>query len=312
MPPMRQSSIRPNLDLRADILRAIRGFFEARGFLEVDTPLLVPAPAPETHIEPQPAGNGFLQTSPELCMKRLLAAGYGRIFQICKCFRRAERGRRHLPEFTLLEWYVAGVDYGEMMTQTEALIRAVAAGIGAGPEIAVGEGAVDLSGAWQRMTVGEAFERFGSLPVDEALAAGRFDEIMGLEIEPNLGRPNPLFLYDYPAACAALARLKAPEERLAERFELYLGGLELCNGFSELNDPDEQAEKFRAQVAERARGDDEAMLYDEDYVEALSYGMPPTAGEGVGIDRLAMLFTNSRSIRDVILFPLMRPKGTGR
>jgi lysyl-tRNA synthetase class 2 len=279
----------------------MRRFFEARDFLEVDTPLLLPAPAPETHIDPQPAGSGFLQTSPELCMKRLLAAGYGRIFQICKCFRRAERGRRHLPEFTLLEWYVADADYLEMMAQTEALIRAVAAEIGAGPNVAVGEGIVDLGGPWPRMTVDEAFARFGSATVEDALAAGRFDEIVGLEIEPNLGRPLPLFLYDYPAACAALARLKPPEGRLAERFELYVGGLELCNGFSELNDPVAQRRRFQAELDARRRVGRPVTPMPEKFLADLA-AMPPAAGNALGVDRLAMLFAGAGEIDDVTAF----------
>jgi lysyl-tRNA synthetase class 2 len=150
----------------------------------------------------------------------------------------------------------------------------------------------------------EALERFGDVP--GKLLAELFETLA----EPHLLQPT--FVVDYPAEISPLAKARPDDPKTADRFELFVGRMELANGFSELNDPDEQAEKFRAQVTERAKGDDEAMLYDEDYVEALSYGMPPTAGEGVGIDRLAMLFTNSRSIRDVILFPLMRPKGTGR
>ncbi len=297
----RQSAIRPNLVLRSRVLAAVRGFFESLDFLEVDTPLLIPAPAPEAHIEAQAAGDGYLHTSPELCMKRLLAAGYDRIFQICKCFRRHERGGRHLSEFTLLEWYARGATYRDLMAQTETLVRVAAAAAGRGDEIAWAGRRIDLAPPWQRVAVAEAFARFGSLSVGEALAAGRFDEIMGLEIEPNLGWPRPLFLYDYPAACGALARLKAADESLAERFELYLGGLELCNGFSELTDPVAQRRRFEEELELRGRLGKPVTPMPERFLADLA-GMPPAAGNALGIDRLVMLLAGAGEIDEVVAF----------
>jgi lysyl-tRNA synthetase class 2 len=283
------------------VLQAVRRFFESENFLEVDTPVVIPAPAPEAHIDPQPAGGGFLQPSPELCMKRLLAAGYRRIFQVCKCFRRGERGRRHLPEFTLLEWYFTPGSYVEMMAQTEALVRAAAGGAGCGGKLSLRGRTIDLRGAWPRLTVARAFERYGSLAVDAALACGRFDEIMGLEIEPRLGWDEPVFLIDYPAACGSLARLKAADFSLCERFELYIGGVELCNAFSELTDPAEQRRRFEAESARRRRSGRPATPMPEPFLKALAL-MPPSAGNALGVDRLVMLLADAEEIDAVVAF----------
>lgn len=234
------------------MIRAIRRFFHSNGYLEVETPIRIPAPAPEAHIEPLSSEEWWLHTSPELCMKRLLASGLDRIFQICRCFRKGERGARHLPEFTLLEWYTAGQDYQDMMTQTEALIRAVADCVGDGSPVRYQGRTVTLSERFRRMTVAEAFDRYAPGSVDQALAEGRFDEWMGLEIEPRLPVDRPLFLMDYPATCGALARLREDNPAIAERFELYMGGLEICNGFSELIDAIEQRRRF--EIERRARG----------------------------------------------------------
>jgi len=205
---MRQTQIKTMLQLRNRVLRALRAFFESVDYLEVETPIRIPAPAPEAHIDPEPAGGEFLQTSPELCMKRLLVAGYPRLFQICRCFRRAERGRRHLPEFTLLEWYTADRDYQDMMDQTEALLKHVARSLGNDGTLAFQGQTIDLERPFQRMTVDEAFQTLAACTPEEALAKGNFDEIVGCTIEPRLGWERPVFLYDYPAECAALARLK--------------------------------------------------------------------------------------------------------
>ena len=301
MQPSRQSTIRSNLILRSRVLQAVRRFFETRDFLEVDTPFVIPAPAPEAHIDAQPAGNGYLHTSPELCMKRLLAAGYARIFQICKCFRRHERGRRHLPEFTLLEWYFTNATYVEMMKQTETLIQAVAAEVGIGQKLSFRGRAIDLSGTWPRMAVTEAFDRFGSLPVADALAADRFDEIMATEIEPKLGWPRPVFLFDYPAACGALARLKPPDFSLAERFELYVGGVELCNAFSELTDPVKQRLRFE-EALDSMRSAGKPLTPMPDRFLADLGKMPPATGNALGVDRLVMLFADAEDIDEVVAF----------
>ncbi|RPJ10914.1 MAG: EF-P lysine aminoacylase GenX, partial [Desulfobacteraceae bacterium] len=240
-----------NLQLRASILTAVRDFFAGHNYLEVETPVRIPAPAPEAHIDAIESEGRFLQTSPELCMKRLLAAGYKRIFQICRCFRKNERGSRHIPEFTMLEWYHAGFNYSDMMYETEALIKYVASKSGCGNRITYQGTGVDIGGTWGRMTVAEAFDKYASVSVDKALSEGNFDITMA-EIEPALGQSAPLFLYDYPASCGALAKLKNGSS-VAERFELYICGMELCNGFTELTDPKEQRARFEKELAFRKK-----------------------------------------------------------
>lgn len=297
----RQTACLPNLRLRARIIRTVRQFFAENDYLEVETPIRIPAPAPEVNIDAQPSGDWYLQSSPELCMKRLLAAGYPRIFQICKCFRRNERGRRHLPELTLLEWYRTGADYEGMMTQCEALIGAVARQAGFGDVLRYNGQWIDLTPPWPRLTVAEAFGRFTSLSADQALKENRFDEVMGLDIEPQLGIDKPVFLYDYPAACGALARLKPEDRRLAERFELYIGGLELCNAFTELNDANEQRARFDAERESRRQAGLTVYPMPERFLEALK-DMPDAAGNALGIDRLVMLFDDTTEIDDVVAF----------
>ena len=299
--PMRQSDIEARLQLRARVLRALRSFFEAHGYLEIETPIRIPAPAPEAHIDPEPAGKAYLQTSPELCMKRLLAAGYPRLYQICRCFRRGERGRRHLPEFTLLEWYTADSDYRDMMRQTEALVKYVTRCLATGGRLPFQGKVIDLEGPFQRMTVDQAFEAYADSTADGALAGGRFDEIVGVTIEPWLGWDRPVFLCDYPAECAALARLKPHLPSRAERFELYIGGVELCNGFSELTDPAEQRRRFETELEERRQARRPATPMPERFLQDLER-MPPATGNALGVDRLVMLFADTLSIDDVTAF----------
>jgi len=279
----------------------VRDFFNEHDFLEVETPIRIPAPAPETHIDAQSAGKCYLQTSPELCMKTLLAAGYARIFQICKCFRRNERGRRHLPELTMLEWYGAGMDYTVLMDQCEALIRYVARRTGRGATIVYQQRRIDLGTAWERLSVGAAFERHASLSMEAALATDRFDEIMAFEIEPRLGLERPLFLCDYPAQKGALARLKPGDASVAERFELYIHGIELCNAFSELNDAIEQRRRFEEEQALRVSLGKALYPMPEKFLESLER-MPAAAGIALGIDRLVMLFADTAEIDDVVAF----------
>ena len=267
----------------------------------METPIRIPAPAPEAHIDAQPSGSWFLQTSPELCMKRLLAAGYPRIFQICKCFRRNERGRRHLPELTMLEWYTAGHDYSNMMTQCEALLTEVAGSLGLREGLCYQGRRIDLSLPWPRITVAEAFDRLAGISVEQAMEEDRFEEVLALEIEPRLGVEKPLFLYDYPAACGALARLKSSNRRLAERFELYIGGLELCNAFTELNDANEQRARFDTERESRGQAGLTVYPMPERFLEALK-DMPDAAGNALGIDRLVMLFADTTEIDDVVAF----------
>ncbi len=289
------------LSVRAVILQAIRCFFAQRGYLEVDTPQRIPAPAPESHIDAIPADGWFLQTSPELCMKRLLAAGYERIFQISHCWRRGERGSKHLPELTLLEWYTAGADYRALMEDCEALLLAVADALHRGPNLVYQGTAIDLTPPWPRLAVREAFARYAHVSMEEALRRDEFDLILTHEIEPHLGIGKPTFICDYPAAQAALARLRPDDPSVAERVELYVAGLELANGFSELVDAAEQRERFvREEEYRRAQGRTPYPIAEK-FLNELS-NMPPSAGIALGVDRLVMLFLDAPTIDDVVPF----------
>jgi lysyl-tRNA synthetase class 2 len=297
----RQHFIRKNLILRARILQAVRIFFTQNDYLEVETPVRIPAPAPETNIDAQEAGGWFLHTSPELCMKRLLGAGYPRIFQICRCFRKQERGRMHLPEFTLLEWYTANHTYLEMMSQCEKLIRFVAGVVGQPDSVGYRDQRISLSSPWDRMTVCEAFDRYSLTSMKDALRQNRFDEIMAIEIEPCLGNDHPVFLHDYPASCSALARLKPDDPSVAERFELYIAGLELCNAFTELTDPVEQRNRFEEERQLRRHAGKIEYPMPESFLGALN-DMPAASGNALGMDRLILLLTDANSIDDVVAF----------
>ena len=290
-----------HLWLRARLVHEIRRFFLERNYLEVETPLLIPAPPPEVHIDVIRAGDRYLHPSPELCMKRLLAAGYSRIFQISKCFRNGERGSLHLPEFTLLEWYQTGIDYRILMQECEALIVSVSKGIGIGDRVDYRGKAIDLSPPWERISVVEAFSRYASLDMETAFKKGCFDEVMVQEIEPNLGVTKPTLLYDYPASLAALARLKPDNPEFAERFEIYISGLELANGFSELTDPQEQRARFEKDQLKRLQTGKEVYPTAEKFLKSLEY-MPEAAGIALGVDRLAMIFSDSPKIDDVVSF----------
>ncbi len=292
---------RPHLVLRAHVMQAVRDYFLAHGYLEVDTPLRIPAPAPELHIEAPPSADWFLHTSPELCMKRLLAAGYGRIFQICHCFRAQERGRRHLPEFTLLEWYAAGQDYRDMMAACEALVRHVADALGKGRHIVYQGRTVDLEAPWQRLSVREAFRRYTTTTAEGALAADTFDRLMVDAIEPYLGLERPCFLYDYPADRGALARLKPEDPSVAERFELYIAGIELCNAFTELTDTAQQRRRFEEALRRRVALGAARYPLPEKFLADLEH-LPPCAGNALGLDRLVMLLADTRCIDDVVPF----------
>ena len=296
----RQSSVIKNLELRAQLIGSIRYHFQTKNYLEVETPYRIPAPTPEVHIDSPESDGWFMHTSPELCMKRLLAAGYSRIYQICRCFRKNERGKKHLPEFTMLEWYSSGDDYHDIMDQCEELIAHAANSIGENLLYYQGE-SIDLSPPWERMTVNQAFETYGSVNMDEAVKADRFDEVMVSEIEPNLGYGKPLFIYDYPASKGALARLKSQDHRLAERFELYMFGIELCNGFSELNYPLEQRARFENEQAQRRSLGKAVYPLPEPFLESLG-DMPQAGGNAMGLDRLIMLFADVTTIDQVVAF----------
>ncbi|MBF0200846.1 MAG: EF-P lysine aminoacylase GenX [Desulfamplus sp.] len=307
-----------NLEKRALMIRAIRNFFETKGYLEVETPLRIPVTIPEDHIAPFTCEGWYLQSSPEICMKRLAARGYGKIFQICKCFRKDERGERHLSEMTLLEWYKRDFSYMELMDECRDMIRHAAKKTG-NSLLVYGDHTICLDQEWEKIQVSHAFDRYSTMTMDEAVMSGSFDEIMAFDIEPNLGTQTPTFIYDYPASMAALARLKShgvnestshgsalPEPR-AERFELYIAGMELANGFSELTDPGEQRERFikviEAQKARTGKGNSYPdMKMPEKFLDDLK-NMPPTAGIALGIDRLAMILSNAQTIDEVVAFP---------
>lgn len=289
------------LETRACVLHALRAFFLSRDYLEVETPNRIPAPLPESHIDALPAGEWSLHPSPELCMKRMLADGYERIFQISKCYRGGERGPLHLPEFTLLEWYHAGYDYFQAMDQCEDLFLYVSGALGTGSTIHYRNCEIDLEKPWERLTVSESFERYGSICLEKALAENRFEEILALEIEPRLGSPKPTFLYDYPFAFGSLARPRMDNPAVAERFEIYVGGLELANGFSELTDAGEQRARFEKENETRTKRGRSPCPMPEKFLEAISR-MPESAGIALGVDRMVMLFTNAASIDAVVSF----------
>jgi lysyl-tRNA synthetase class 2 len=297
----RLAAKRSNLWLRARLVQAIRRFFIGNDYLEVETPHLIPAPAPEVHIDAIRAGGAFLHTSPELCMKRLVSAGYYKIFQICRCFREGERGEHHLTEFTLLEWYQAGIDYIALMDECEEMVFSVSQDLGFGGRIHFQGQDIDLKRPWERISVKEAFKRHASMPVKKALALDRFDEIMVREIEPHLGVPKPTFLYDYPAEFAALARLKENDPEVAERFEIYMGGLELANAFSELTDMREQEARFERDRFKREQLGKTVYPLPEGFLKSLAH-MPNSVGIALGVDRLVMLFSNEVKIDEVVSF----------
>jgi len=291
------------LQQRSRLLQAVRSFFLSRQYLEVDTPVLLSELIPESQIVPYRCEERFLQTSPELCMKLLLARGCPRLFQICHCFRKGEAGRYHRSEFTMLEWYHAGWGYGELMAEVEELVQALARE-GDFPALDDGGGLrrqgrqVDLQSPWERLTVDEAFRRYAGIPARAALADDRFDELLVTRVEPHLGWQRPVFLCDYPVELGSLARRKAEDPQLAERFELYIAGIELANGFSELTDPAEQEERFAGEIrAIRAAGRPAAMPHR--FLDTLA-AMPETAGIALGFDRLLMLLSGADRIAEVL------------
>lgn len=289
--------------IRAQVIRTIREFFWEQGFLEVETPLLIPANAPEEYIDPVHALPCWqLQTSPEICMKRLLSRGYRRIFQISHCWRKAERGSRHLTEFTMLEWYRAEADYRDLMLDCECLLRFVAERCGVERQFSRNGSQIDPHAVWQRLSVQEAFLRFANTDALTSVQNGLFDELLVSKIEPALENSDtPVIVADYPAEMAALARLKADDPRFAERFELYVGGLELANGFSELNDPVEQRRRFEQANKVRAQRGEAVLPLPEPFLSELA-AMPPSAGIALGVDRLVMLTTGYATIDEVVAF----------
>jgi len=295
------SSHSDNLMLRARIIQAIRSFFESRGFMEVETPLRIPANAPEEHIEPFRSEDLYLHTSPELCMKRLLCRGHDRIFQICRCWRSEERGSRHIPEFTMLEWYRSNSDYEALMKDCELLLQHVAKVCLASDTICYSGKVISVVDVFARVSVRDAFNDYTDVKMEDAVRDGSFDELMVMRIEPELFQDRPVLLFDYPMKMAALARPKPGDSMVAERFELYAGGLELANGFSELNDPVEQRERFQEANRKRNKNGLHALPIPEPFLRELAT-MPPSAGIALGVDRLVMLISGATRIDDVIAF----------
>jgi lysyl-tRNA synthetase class 2 len=290
-----------NLRRRSHILRSIRQFFIERGYLEVETPHRIPAPAPESYIDAVPSGSWFLHTSPEICMKRMLAAGYEKIFQICRCWREGERGSQHVPEFTLLEWYRSNSDYKMLMEECEALFQTLAIDMGLEQKVIFRGQEIDLVSPWEKISVKEAFRLYTEVSLEEALERNLFDEIMVERIEPKLGIGKPTFIYDYPAERRAMACLKKEDSTVAERFELYIGGLELANAFSELVNAAEQREHFLQENANRHALGKPTYPMPEKFLEELD-SIPPSAGIALGVDRLVMVFLNVNRIDEVVAF----------
>jgi elongation factor P--(R)-beta-lysine ligase len=298
------------LRARAEALRATRSFFDARGFLEVETPLRVPCPGLDPHLVGVPAGAGrFLITSPEYQMKRLLVGGVPRCYQLTRCFRGDESGRLHQPEFTMLEWYRAFASVDDVMADTEAVVRAVAAALGRPDRLASGGAVASLEGPFPQVRVADAFARYAGVGEAEMLRLAVDDETAYFRvfveiIEPALAAEGrPVFVVDFPAAHASLARLRPGDPRYAERFELYAAGVELCNGFGELSDAAEQRARFARDVAVRRARGLEAYPPDERFLRALEEGMPPSAGNALGFDRLVALAIGAPSVGDVMAFP---------
>ena len=283
---------------RAAMVRALRAALDADGFVEVETPVRIPAPANEPHIVPPASGRAFLRASPELQMKRLLAAGMGRIYQIGPCFREGERGDRHAPEFTMLEWYRAPGGCGDVLRDCEALVLAAAAALhGAGATRVPFRGStLDLAAPWERIPVREAYRRWAGWDPVESWDADRFDEDMALSIEPALPRDRMCVLLDYPAQAASLARLSPGDPRVAERWEAYGGGMELANAFGELLDAAEQRRRFEAARAEKIAHGETPMPIDEGFLAALPAVPGPAGGAALGVDRLCMLLCGADEI----------------
>lgn len=276
------------LKARDALMQSIRAFFHSKGFIEVETPIRMKTPCMELHIDAEPSGNRWLRTSPELYHKKLLAQGGQKIFEIGKCFRQGERGDRHHPEYTMLEWYRAGGDYNDMLDDLQRLLVVV--------------GRVTSPGAgWKIFTIAEVYEKFAGWNPVENFDADRFDFDMVEKIEPNLPKDTPVILKDYPAECCALARLKPDNPKVAERWELYLGGIEIANAYSELTDPDEQRARFEKWGAQRRALGKTVYPIDEEFIRCLA-NMPPSGGCALGIDRLLMAFTGATTFDDVLSF----------
>ncbi|MBN2530737.1 MAG: EF-P lysine aminoacylase GenX [Deltaproteobacteria bacterium] len=301
--PIQLAQKRQVLQTRAVIFSAIRQYFNSLDFLEISTPLRIAAPAPELNIDTEPCGDQFLIASPELQMKQLVAAGYERIFQITKCFRQGERGQRHLPEFTMLEWYEAGGTTETLKLRCEGIVSAAAKAVGNWPGFVFGEQRISLVEPWDSLEVQNAFELHAGWRPGATPDALQFDLDLVEKVEPALPADRPVFLCGYPASMASLAKLDDTNPERALRLELYAGGLELANGFEELTDPVVQKHRFIEEEAERRKQGKPPYPLDDAFLKALAHGMPHCAGMAMGLDRLVMLLTNQTDISAVVAFP---------
>lgn len=288
-----------NLESRARLFAALRRIFTDDGFLEVETAVRIAAPAPEEFIESIPAGGEFLRCSPELAMKELLAAGFEKIFQLGPCFRAGEHGRKHREEFAMLEYYAANWSYRALLDFTAGFIRQAAQELFGRPELSYQGARLDLAAPPEIVSVADAFARYAGISAAEAEARECFDELMVTKIEPELGRDRLAFLIDYPANRSSLARLKPEEPACCERWELYLAGIELANGYGELTDPAEQRARFEAAAHYRAAHGMLAYPEPAGFYAALAAGLPSCSGAALGLDRLAMIFTDAADIAQV-------------
>jgi lysyl-tRNA synthetase class 2 len=317
---------------RSVLVRFIRSFLDALDFTEVETPMMQPIPGGATARPFVTHHNAldatlYLRIAPELYLKRLLVGGFERIYELNRVFRNEGLSTRHNPEFTMLELYQSYATYRDIMALTENLVRGAAQALTGDTTVEYQGERFDLGAKFAEITVEAALERAnpeltGRVRDRNALAAACAAHRIEVRSEHGAGKlqydlfektvettlKDPVFVTQYPAEVSPLARCNDVDRHVTDRFELFIGGRELANGFSELNDPEDQAARFRAQVEAKDAGDEEAMFFDADYIRALEYGMPPAAGLGVGIDRLAMLLTNSPSIRDVLLFPQLKPE----
>jgi lysyl-tRNA synthetase class 2 len=298
----RLQALHARLEVRSRVLQAIRSFFHEHQFIEVDTPVRLPCPALELHIDAEPSGDAFLRTSPELHMKRLLASGMERIFQLGPCFRQGERGRLHHPEYTMLEWYRVGADYIDILADTRRLMAFVAREVLGSGDLVRGDRKIALDSGWHLVSISDAFLEFAGWDPVKAYDPDRFDRDLVEEVEPNLPTDAPVVLKDYPAEAAALSRRKKDRPEVAERWELYVDGLELANAYSELTDAGEQRARFEACVGQRRELGREVYPLDQDFLQALESGLPSCGGIALGVDRLVMLLSGADSLDEVIAF----------
>ena len=321
--------------LRSRIIKAFREFLDNEGYLEVETPMMQPIPGGATARPFKTFHNAlgidlYLRIAPELYLKMLVVGGLEKVYEINRNFRNEGISTMHNPEFTMLEFYESYSDYNDIMELTERMLLTVAEKALGGTKITYNGRRISLSPPYRRISLRDSLIKWGELSQEQLNSKAellKVAERLNFQVEDNISLPKlmtrlfeelvqsnliePTFITDYPIEISPLAKQKKEDPAIVERFELFVGGVEIANGYSELNDPVEQRRRFEHQLEERAKGDAEAHWMDEDYVNALEYGLPPTGGEGVGIDRLVMLFSDSRSIREVILFPQLRPRESG-